>query len=49
MGYQHRQPRLSSPQPAQPKGRSSLLNEAEKQRILETYELAPKSHGISIP
>lgn len=30
--------------PAQPKGRSRLLSNAEKQRILETFELAPKNH-----
>jgi integrase len=30
--------------PPQPKGRSRLLSEAEKRRILETFRLAPKNH-----
>lgn len=30
--------------PAQPKGRSRILYDAEKQRILETFELARKNH-----
>lgn len=36
--------------PTQPKGRSRLLSEAEKRRILETFSKAPKNHfSIWIP
>lgn len=44
MGHQYNQPLALVRKPAYAKGRSRLLNSAEKQRILEFFESAPENH-----